>query len=562
MTAAIPGAWWKSVGRDSSAVRVVAAARVAAVLSIAAIGSFAAPLHGPFARLLLVLGLIGVPWSTIVFFCADRPDNRIAVYGGPVGDLLLLFSAQSLLHNAVEPVLLGYLVLVAFTVYTAGRSFAALIMAGAVGLTVIAHSIAPGHPQLRVSVTIPIFIGAAALVPLVERTTALQARADAASERLRTRADVILSHVADAVFVTDDVGRILLCNPATERLLALPATSITGFTCDAVLGLHIGERALDCSTGCALLALRGGSSADLWREHASGRRQPLLAEAADTPGADGGAEVVHSVRDITRLKQAEEAKTLFLATASHELKTPLTVISGFASTLLRYPDLTDEMRTSAYEAISTRAGELTRIVERLLLSSRIEAGKLDVKVDEMDVAPLLQERVDGYSASMQRHVTLQTDKPAAPALANNAALTTVIDHLLDNAIKYSPGGEPIDVCVTERDFVVEISVTDHGVGMDADQAAHCFDRFWQAESTDVRRFGGTGIGLYIVQSLVEAMGGSVVVHTAPGAGSAFVVQLRRPGVVPKQAPPPRNEGEATSIREFMRQIGVPERGRR
>src|SRR5690348_2552932 len=106
----LPGAWWRSAGRDSTAVRLVALLRVAAVLSIAGIGSFVGPLHGPFARFLLVLGLVGVPWSTIVFFCADRPDNRIAVYGGPVGDLLLLFAAQSLLRNAVEPVLLGYLV--------------------------------------------------------------------------------------------------------------------------------------------------------------------------------------------------------------------------------------------------------------------------------------------------------------------------------------------------------------------------------------------------------------------------------------------------------------------
>lgn len=559
---AFPGAWWMSTGRDSSAVRVVAVLRVVGVLGIAAVGSFAGPLHGPFARFLLVLGLAGVPWSTIVFFCADRPDNRLAVYGGPLGDLLLLFAAQSLLENAVEPVLLGYLVLVAFTVYTAGRSFAALTVAAAIGLTVIAHAVAPGNPQLRASVTIPVFVGAAALVPLVERTTALQARAAAASERLRTRADIILSHVADAVFVTDDAGQILLCNPATERLLGLPASAITGFACDEVVGLHAGERTLDCSKGCALLTMHDTANQDLWREGATGRRQPLLAEAADTPGAEGGAEVVHSVRDITRLKQAEEAKTLFLATASHELKTPLTVISGFASTLLRYPDLNDEMRKSAYEAISTRSVELTRIVERLLLSSRIEAGKLDVKVESVDVAPLLQERVDGYSASMQRSVTLHREDPLPPVIANSGALTTVIDHLLDNAIKYSPGGEPIEVCAAGNDYVLEISVKDYGVGMDAEQAGHCFERFWQAESTDVRRFGGTGIGLYIVQSLVEAMGGSVSVTSTPGAGSSFIVQLRRPDAVPRQAAPPRKEGESTSIREFMRQIGVPERKRR
>lgn len=94
-------------GRDSSAVRVVGLLRVAALLSVAGVGSFTASSHGRVAHLLLLIGLVGVPWSTVVFFCADRPDNRIALYGGPVGDLLLLFAVQAMLDGAVEPVLPG-----------------------------------------------------------------------------------------------------------------------------------------------------------------------------------------------------------------------------------------------------------------------------------------------------------------------------------------------------------------------------------------------------------------------------------------------------------------------
>jgi signal transduction histidine kinase len=147
----------------------------------------------------------------------------------------------------------------------------------------------------------------------------------------------------------------------------------------------------------------------------------------------------------------------------------------------------------------------------------------------------------------------------------------VIDHLLDNAIKYSPGGQPVAVTVTSGgarsagaagaagsagNGTVRIEVADQGIGMDAEQAAHCFHKFWQAESTDVRRFGGTGIGLYIVRSLVEAMGGAVSVRSAEGAGSTFAVDL----VVAHPGEQPRGEadqGESSSIREFMRQIGVP-----
>lgn len=548
-------------GRDSSAVRVVGLLRVAALLSVAGVGSFTASSHGRVAHLLLLIGLVGVPWSTVVFFCADRPDNRIALYGGPVGDLLLLFAVQAMLDGAVEPVLPGYLVLVAFTVYTVGRSFATLIVTGAIALTLVAHEIGPGAQHLHSSITVPLFAGVIALLFLVERTTVLQEKATATSERLQGRADKILEHVADAVVVTDALGRMVVCNPAAERLIGRPSTAAAGAPCHELLGLHRGERPLDCSAGCGLLQAPATTGHELWRQDASGRRQPLLAEAAEVPTPDGRSEIVHSIRDITRLKQAEEAKTLFLATASHELKTPLTVISGFASTLLRYPDIDEAMRTSALDAIWSRSVELTRIVERLLLSSRIEAGRLDLELSSLDVLPLLRDRVTTIAAGISRRITFIAADDVPPAIGNSSALTTVVDHLVDNAVKYSPNGEPVAVTVTADEQVVRVAVADRGIGMDEEQSAHCFDRFWQAESTDVRRFGGTGIGLYIVQSLVEAMGGTVSVTSAPGQGSTFSVQLRREDAVPRQSVD-SGVGEATSIREFMRQIGVAERARR
>ncbi|MBV9368308.1 MAG: PAS domain-containing protein, partial [Frankiales bacterium] len=414
---------------------------------------------------------------------------------------------------------------------------------------------------------LPFLIALVALLSLVDRTTLLQARATTTSARLQSRADTIVAHVADAVVVTDSTGGVLQCNAAAERVIGA-AEGPGSQHCQGFLGLYRGERGLDCSSGCALLRERveGEFGVEVWRRTADGRRQPLLADAAEVVGVDGRTEVIHSLRDISRIKQAEEAKTLFLATASHELKTPLTVITGFASTLIRYTDLDEGTRTDALHAIHGRAQELTRIVERLLLSSRIEAGRLELTLEDVDVVPIVQDRARAFGAAMAR--TVETDIAAnlPHVYANSHAVVTVIDHLIDNAAKYSPGGEPVLVRAYGDDERIRIAVSDKGIGMDAEQAEHCFERFWQAEATDVRRFGGTGIGLYIVQSMVEAMGGTIAVESAKGVGSTFTITLLTSAAVlagvPAQKAAGPDVGESTSIREFMRQIGVPERGRR
>jgi signal transduction histidine kinase len=336
------------------------------------------------------------------------------------------------------------------------------------------------------------------------------------------------------------------CNPAGERLMGRDRHAAVGIPCSRALGLREGERALDCGAGCPLLTggpADAGSGREVWRTLPDGRRQPLLVTAFAVAD-DQGVEVVHSLRDITRLKEADEAKTLFLATASHELKTPVTVIAGFAETILRFPDMPDERRAEAVEAIRRRALELSAIVDRLLLSSKIEGGRVTVDVHPVDVRPLLAEAANAIQDGSGRHVILQISQRRLVAVADALALRTVFEHLLDNAVKYSDGG-PVVVGARAEGGSVAISVSDIGIGMDEEQARQCFDKFWQAESTDVRRFGGTGIGLYIVSSMVEAMGGEIGVETAVGQGSTFTV------VLPEAVTGELVEPERLAVEDFM-----------
>jgi signal transduction histidine kinase len=206
-------------------------------------------------------------------------------------------------------------------------------------------------------------------------------------------------------------------------------------------------------------------------------------------------------------------------------------------------------------------------VDRLLLCSKIEAGRVGVDVHPVDVRPLLGDRANVVQDASGRHMIMQVAAEALVAEADPLALQTVVDHLLDNAVKYSDGGPVVVGARREREAVV-IWVSDIGIGMDSDQARRCFDKFWQAESTDVRRFGGTGIGLYIVSSMVEAMAGTISVDTAVGRGSTFTVSL--PAVCDgassgegDDAEGDVPDGEAVDqpgIKDFMRQIGVLSRG--
>jgi PAS domain S-box-containing protein len=537
-----------------TAVTAVAWARVVIVSGIAAVGSFFEDASSEAELFFVIVGLVWVPWSVVVLFASERPGAPVAVFGGPIGDLVVLLTSQLLVPSAAEAALVGELVLIAFAAHSAGRRFASELAFAALTGTWASQALDGEEQHVEPALLLMFAATAVAIVLLLDRATSLRDRANAAVARLQSSSDAVLARVADAVVVTDSTGTIASANAAVDRLVG--ATTPLGATCEDVLGLHIDERRLSCREGCALLALADdGMGVEVWRT-CDGRRQPLLANVgAVTDEDDVVVEVVHSLRDITKIKQSEEAKTLFLATASHELKTPLTVIRGFVETI-RSGALDAEQQAVALEAVHRRTIELGEIVDRLLLSSRIEAGRVDLGVGDIDIAEVVEERASAMGAARGRTIRVTLDPGVGSVRGDQMALATALDHLIDNAVKYSPDGGDISIRAFAGDPVM-LTVSDRGIGMDREELQHCFERFWQAEGTDVRRFGGTGIGLYIVRSLIEAMGGRITVESEKGVGTTFVVELPRSASVDIQ--PTAHRGEATIIREFMRQIGVPER---
>ena len=260
------------------------------------------------------------------------------------------------------------------------------------------------------------------------------------------------------------------------------------------------------------------------------RTRWVEAVRSDLPFGTGG---LYLLRDLTEQRDLERAKDLFFATTSHELKTPLTVVKGLASTLLRHWDqMPEDRRIDALQTIERRAENLDRLIERILVGSRVQAGAFEVVSTPVDLSRLVEDIVDGFAAAAgPDHAIVAELPPVVPLVAGDRqVLDTILGHLLENAIKYSPAGGRVVVRVavassTEDEDVV-VHVEDEGVGIEGD-VERLLAPFVQADGQNTRRFGGVGLGLYIVRSLVDALGGTLRVANVEGGGSRFSFTVPR-----------------------------------
>jgi PAS domain S-box-containing protein len=244
-------------------------------------------------------------------------------------------------------------------------------------------------------------------------------------------------------------------------------------------------------------------------------------------------ELVVDFRDVTDAKELEEAKDLFLATTSHELRTPITVVQGFASTLVnRWEKLTDGDRRQAVATIAERAHSLGLLVENLLLGSRAGADKLTVTIERFDLARLLERIVAGFSSLSERHQVTLDVSPGLPDASGDAMATDIIvGQLLENAFKYSPDGGTVTVRARCDGPDIVVTVEDEGIGIAPGDRERIFDRFTQGDAGDRRRFGGIGLGLYIVKRLALAQRGDISAHSRTCGGTCMRLVLKAAGQI-------------------------------
>jgi PAS domain S-box-containing protein len=346
---------------------------------------------------------------------------------------------------------------------------------------------------------------------------AARARAEAMAAA-REQAARVLEAVGDGVMMVDPNGALRFWNRAAEL--------VTGRSRDDVVGRQAGEVLADWHKVAAEIPISD---------------EPELASPVTLPVEVDGSElwlsfmavrspngIVYTFRDLTGDRGLEAAKSDFIATLSHELRTPMTAVLGAAKTLLRDDiALSPERRHQLLEMIGAQGTRLTQITEEVLLANRLDRGDLRIDSERVDLSQLVSHAVETMRHDAPESISLSAANGAAEAIGDRDRIEQVLVNLIDNAVKYSPDGGEVVVSTVPAAASVRVEVADQGIGIAPAEQEAVFEKFYRGDPQHRAVPGGTGLGLYICRELVQRMGGTIGVRSRPGEGSTFWFQLPR-----------------------------------
>jgi PAS domain S-box-containing protein len=252
---------------------------------------------------------------------------------------------------------------------------------------------------------------------------------------------------------------------------------------------------------------------------------------------------LYSLRDVTHQREVDRLKNEFVSLVSHELRTPLTSIKGYVDLLLDEESgaLTDDQR-EFLQIVGSNAQRLVNMVNELLDISRIEAGKVDLRIDSIDLRALAQRVVASMRPLIdekRQSVIVDAEPGLPPVYGDSDRLSQILTNLVSNAVKYTARGGHITISLRPDDGMMKVGVQDTGVGLTEDEIRQLFTRFYRAGNRATREVAGAGLGLSITRSLVELHGGAISVKSTPGEGSTFTFTVPlAEGVTPAQIAEP------------------------
>jgi PAS domain S-box-containing protein len=339
------------------------------------------------------------------------------------------------------------------------------------------------------------------------------ARAAAAE---REQAANVLEAVGDGIFLVDHHGIVRLWNRAAELATGLVAEEV----CDAPLAAALPE--WEGLAARIPVLERGATPVSVTLPFAVSERDIWLSFI----GVRSTEGVVYAFRDVTNEQRLEDEKRDFIATISHELRTPMAAVYGASQTLLhRERDLTPEGRSQLLEMIAAQASRLSQITEEILLTTQLDRGDITIYHEPVDVGALAQASVEALRQQLPEEVSVEVavDPGVGSASGDADRIQQVLVNLVDNAAKY--GVSPVTVHVEQTNGVIQIRVADRGPGIPLSEQERIFEKFYRADPHHMRAPSGTGLGLYISRELIRRMGGRIEVRSRPGTGSTFVVEL-------------------------------------
>ncbi|MGD0621592.1 MAG: ATP-binding protein [Thermacetogeniaceae bacterium] len=450
----------------------------------------------------------------ISYMCAS-----LVILGGLL--TYFLWSSQGLLLQ-VWQYLLGLLGLVLLSGTLLGIFLAGGIRRPLAEISAVARRIAAGDWEAEVRHPTGDEIGELAL--------ALNAISGAIREKSRQlteskgRLEAVLANMESGVALFDRSGRIDLVNPSAERILGISKQDAAGRTYVETLKNYPLIRIID-------EVLRSGKTQSgeialifpaerILEAHAA----PVFGEWQEPRGA------VLVLHDISEIRHLERVRAEFVANVSHELKTPVTAVKGFAETLLEGALYNSRACEEFVSIIGEEAERLNRLINDLLSLSRIESRELKLQLEPLELGPEIKQIVDKIKPRFQKkELALGVTVPGHPvvALADRDRLEQVLLNLLENSLMYTPSGGRVEVGVQEEQGMVVVSVRDTGIGIPPDDLPRIFERFYRVDRARSRKLGGTGLGLAIVKHIVEAHGGRVWVESELGQGSTFYFTIKK-----------------------------------
>jgi PAS domain S-box-containing protein len=372
----------------------------------------------------------------------------------------------------------------------------------------------------------------------------------------------LLEAAPDAMVIVDERGQIVLVNSQAERLFGYDRKELLGQPVERLIpeSLRSRHHAHRAAYSQEPRPRTMGEGLELAALRKDGSTFPVDIALGPLAAGEQGPLVSAAIRDVTERKRTERAMRDFLATLGHELRNPMAAMSN-ATRLLRHPQVSHEQARWSLDILEDEGRHMTRLIDDLLDLSRVARNTIELKREVVDfpaviervlhsTRPLLEERGQTIGVELPREVVRMNVDPVR--------LTQVFSNLVDNAAKYGPPGNRIEVLARRDGGTLVVSVRDQGRGISPEALPRLFDMFYRADRSLEQHEGGLGIGLTLVRQLVELHGGSVEASSdGVGRGSTFTVRL--PVV---DEPNPREAGESPALSSAHRRVLVVDDNRR